>query len=82
MIRRLRVRSPPGRQHSFVEIDHIEIFSKVTSSSADSRRTVVSFWPKNLHNTSEPLRGLSLLSKCVVRQTDHVQHDPNGLTGL
>ena len=34
-----------GRQHSFVEIDH-EIFS-----TADSRRAVVSFWRKNVHNT-------------------------------
>ena len=33
-----------GRQHSFVEIDH-EIFSP------DSRRAVVSFWQKNVHNT-------------------------------
>ena len=40
-----------GRQHSFMEIDH-EIFSTVFSlSSADSRRAVVSFWRKNVHNT-------------------------------
>ena len=40
-----------GRQHSFVEIDH-EIFSTVILSlSADSRRAVVSFWRKNVHNT-------------------------------
>ena len=38
-----------GRQHSFVEIDH-EIFSTVILS-ADSRRAVVSFWRKNMHNT-------------------------------
>ena len=31
VIRRLRVRPPPGRQHSFVEIDH-EIFSTVILS--------------------------------------------------
>ena len=31
VIRRLRVRAPPGRQHSFVEIDH-EIFSTVILS--------------------------------------------------
>ena len=31
VIRRLRVRTPPGRQHSFVEIDH-EIFSTVILS--------------------------------------------------
>ena len=39
-----------GRQHSFVEIDY-EIFSTVILSSADSRRAVVSFWRKNVHNT-------------------------------
>ena len=40
-----------GRQHSFVEIDH-EIFSTVILFlSADSRRAVVSFWRKNVHNT-------------------------------
>ena len=38
-----------GRQHSFVEIDH-EIFSTAIPS-ADSRRAVVSFWRKNVHNT-------------------------------
>ena len=38
-----------GRQHSFVEIDH-EIFP-ISLPSADSRRAVVSFWPKNVHNT-------------------------------
>ena len=34
--------------------------------SPDSRRAVVSFWRKNVHNT-EPLSGLSLPSKRVVR---------------
>ena len=38
-----------GRQHSFLEIDH-EVFSTVILS-ADSRRAVVSFWRKNVHNT-------------------------------
>ena len=37
------------------------------SFSADSRRVVVSFWQKNVHNTGQPLRGLSLPSKSVVR---------------
>ena len=32
-------------------------------SSADSRRTVVSFWQKNVDNTGKPLRRLSLPSK-------------------
>ena len=49
--RRSRVRPRRGRQHSFMEIDH-EIFSTVILSlSADSRREVVSFWQKNVHNT-------------------------------
>ena len=39
-----------GRQHSFVEIDR-EIFSSHSLSSSDSRRAVVSFWRKNVHNT-------------------------------
>ena len=38
-----------GRQHSFVEIDH-EIFSCHSLPFADSRRAVVSFWRKNVHN--------------------------------
>ena len=40
----------PDRQYSFVEIDH-EIFSTVILSSADSRKTVVSFWQKNGQST-------------------------------
>ena len=35
--------------------------------SPDSRRAVVSFWWKNVHNTGKPLRGLSLSSKHMVR---------------
>ena len=49
--RRSRVQPRRGRQHSFMEIDH-EIFSTVILFPyADSRRTVVSFWRKNVHNT-------------------------------
>ena len=56
-----------GRQHSFVEIDH-EIFSTIILSlPLISRRAVVSFWRKNVHNTGLPIRGLSLPSKRVVR---------------
>ena len=36
--------------------------------TADSRRAVVSFWQKNVHNTGQPLRGVSLPSKSVVKQ--------------
>ena len=43
--------TPPDRQHSFLRIDN-EIFSMVYSlSSADSRRAIVSFCLKNVHNT-------------------------------
>ena len=38
------------RQNSFVEMDH-EIFSTVILPFTDSRRAVVSFWRKNVHNT-------------------------------
>ena len=44
-----------GRQHSFVETDHIfqisNIFLGHSLPSAYSRRAVVSFWQKNVHNT-------------------------------
>ena len=43
------------------------IFYGHSLPSADSRRAVVSFWRKNVHNTGKPLRGLSLPSKRVVR---------------
>ena len=49
VIRRLRV-PPLVRQHSFVEI-YLEKFSAITLLSADSKRAVVSFWQKNVHNT-------------------------------
>ena len=51
VIRRLRVRFPLGRQHSFVEIWPWNIFYGHSLPFADSRRAVVSFWRKNLHNT-------------------------------
>ena len=58
-----------GQQHSFLQIDH-EIFSSHSLTSANSRRAVVSFWQKHVHNTGYPFRGLSLPSKSVVRLTD------------
>ena len=42
----------------------------------DSRRAVVSFWRKNVHSIGQLLRGLSLLNKSLVRQTDRARHDP------
>ena len=45
----------------------VKYFLRSSPPSADSRRAVVSFWRKNVHNTGQPLRGLSLSSKHVVR---------------
>ena len=42
--------NPPGRQQSLVDID-INMFYGHSLPSSDSRRTVVSFWQKNVHNT-------------------------------
>ena len=55
VIRRLKVRPPSGRQHSFVEIWSWNIFYDHSLLSADSRRAVVSFWRKNVHNTGNRL---------------------------
>ena len=42
--------TPPGRQHSFVEIDH-DIFPTVTLSlPLIQKKAVVSFWRKNVYN--------------------------------
>ena len=42
---------PLGRQHYFVEIDHEIYYYCHSLPSVDSRRAVVSFWRKNVHNT-------------------------------
>ena len=43
--RRLRVQSPPGQQHSFMDIqESSNIFYGLSLFSPDSRRAVVSFW--------------------------------------
>ena len=67
-LRGLRVRSPPGRQHSFVEIDH-EIFSTVILSLQliQEGQLSISGITKNVLNTDLPLRGLSVPSKSVVQ---------------
>ena len=65
--RRSRVQPPP-RSATFFRGDWSwNIFYGHSPPSADSRRAVVSFWRKNVHNTGSPLRGLSLPSKRVVR---------------
>ena len=79
VIKRLRARLPPGRQHLSWRLDH-EIFFCHSLPSAYSRRAVVSFLRKNVHNTGLPLRGLTLPSKSVVRKTDRARHDLTELT--
>ena len=37
------------QQHSFVEIGHEIISTDILSFAADSRRSVVSYWRKNVH---------------------------------
>ena len=65
--RRSRVQPPP-RSATFFRGDWSwNIFYGHSLPSADSRRAVVSFWRKNVHNTGYPLRGLSLSSKRAVR---------------
>ena len=65
--RRSRVQPPP-RSATFFRGDWSwNIFYGHSLPSADSRRAVVSFWRKNVHNTGLPLGGLSLPIKCVVR---------------
>ena len=65
--RKSRVQPPP-RSATFFRGDWSwNIFYGHSLPSADSRRAVVSFWRKNVHNTGWPLRGLSLPSKRVVK---------------
>ena len=59
---------PPPRSATFFRGDWSwNIFYIHSLPSADSRRAVVSYWRKNVHNSGWPLRGLSLPSKRVVR---------------
>ena len=64
--------TPPGQQHSFVEIDH-EIFSTVILSLPLIQEGQLLVLVKECAQYS--------LTKSVVRQTDHAQHDPIWLTG-
>ena len=59
--------TPTGSATVFREYLIMKYFYDHSLPSADSRRAVVSFWWKNVHNTGYLLRGLSLLSKSVVR---------------
>ena len=65
--RRSRVQPPPSSATFFRGDWSWNIFYGHSFPSTDSRRAIVSFWRKNVHSTGEPLRGLSLPSKRVVR---------------
>ena len=80
VIRRLQVWPPPGMATFFHGYWSWNTLCGHSLPSADSRRVFVSFWQKNVHNSGQPLRGLSLPSKSVVRKTDCTQHNPTGLT--
>ena len=56
-----------GQQLSFMEIDPEFFLWSFSAFFANSKRAVVSFWQKNVHNTGQPFRGQSLPSKHVVR---------------
>ena len=73
VIRRLRVRPPPVRQHSFVEIDHNFFSTDILFLPLIQERQLSGFWRMNVHNTGYPLSGLSLPSKSVVMLTDRAQ---------
>ena len=47
--------TPAGLAHSFVEIWSSNIFYGHSLISADSRRAVVSFWRKDVHNSGKSL---------------------------
>ena len=49
--------SNPGGSSRFFRKDSImKYFLRYSLSSVDSRRTVVSSWRKNVHNTGQPLK--------------------------
>ena len=64
VIRRLHARTPPGRQHSFVKIDH-EIFSTVIFSLRLIQEGQLSVSGETICTIL--VRGLSLPSKSVVK---------------
>ena len=76
VIKRSWVRPPPGRQHSFVEIDH-EIFLTVIQA-------VTLIQEGQLSVSGEGMRTIlvkSVTSKSVVRSSDRARHHPSGLFG-
>ena len=68
VIRRLRVRPPPGRQYSFEEINLIFPSAILSLPLIQEGQLIVSFWWKNVHNTGYTCNRLedSLPSKSVV----------------
>ena len=79
--RRLRVQPPPMSATFFRGDWSWNIFYGHSLPSADSRRAVVSFWRKNVHNTGWPLRGLSLPSKRVLGKLTALDMTPLGWLG-
>ena len=78
----LRVRPPPGRQHSFVKFDH-EIFSMVILSLLLIQEGQLSVSGERMCTILvNLLEDLACLVKSVVRKTDLARHDSTGLTGL
>ena len=57
--------------HTFVEIDHVIISTVLLPPSPDSRRVVVSYKQKNVHEVLVNCFVKLAEEKCVVRWTDH-----------
>ena len=73
--------TPPGRQHSFVEIDR-EIFSTVILSLPLIQEGQLSVSGERLRTIPvNRLKGYACPVKSVVRQTDRARYDPIWLTG-
>ena len=58
-----------ARSHTFVEIDHEIISTVILLPSADSRRVVVSYKQKYVHEVLINLMGLALEIGCLVWQS-------------
>ena len=79
--RRSPVQLPPRSATFFCGDWSGNIFNGYSLPSADSRRAVVSFWQKNVHNTGWLLRGLSLPSKLWLGKLTALDMTPLGWLG-